>query len=614
MKLAMALLAAAALVSQAGANEAAARARYERCKEVEESIAPQVALERAAYLEDLKRCAADGLITAQASERAAQHLQRFVATMKEVNLPGHPNSPNRFKDGRNELYTDRRTELNHLLIPQEAELASNPAWEPFQRQLRALDAVRKEIVPALQSAASDYAVEVWLAAKKPSDLAPAVRALADARASISGWDWGMAAQKLSGASFPPESIERLRGPDGRMMAAELYQIWSIVGAPVPWLLPDPVTDPAGYAAARADWRALNQIHHSFVKRPAVVARFLEMERRLSDELETRRAALHEAMLRNASAKEFDGLLKQFARLQPPPEVPARPQSGFPRQNIGRSSPDYREMIAARNPGPPDFGQRGMRRPEDSPELRAYSWWLGFRRAEEAGDAGRVALQKKELDDQLAPLPGTLRAALAARYATAPVSAAAPVATVEATPLAALLTALEKVPPQLSVGPLLAAWRQIDGLKSRVETGGGTPMSPVWFALAAKADGMQLFALRDRAAETVLAEFAGNAPRKNSSADAPLDVRLRELIAAACLAGEFENASRLLALDEACGALDPEDHAAYRRAGGIFQQARQMARDGQEDRARKACVSLIRASRLPEISDFAARVLVEGKLK
>lgn len=613
MKLAIALLAAAVLLSRAGADEAAARARYERCRAVEESIAPQVALARAAYLEDLKRCAAEGLMTVKASERAAQHLARFVASMEASYLPGGSRAPDRFRSGRTEYGLDNRTELDHLLVPQEAELATNPAWEPFQRQLRALDAVQKEIVPALQSTACDYAVEVWLAAKKPSDLEPAVRALADARASVSGMDWWIAAQHLSGASFGPGSVERLRGPDGRMIAAELYQLWSIVGAPVPWLLPDPVADPAGYAAARADWRALNQIRHSFVKRPAVIARFLEMERRLADELEKRRAALHEAMLRNASAKEFDGLLKQFTSLQPPPpEVPARPQSGFSRQNIGRSPPNYRDLIEARTSSPLPAQQRGMPRPERSPKILAYSWWLGIRQTEEAGEETPAALTKKEIESQLAPLPKSLREALAARHSTVPLPASAspPVDSPPATPLAALLAALERVPSNESARSLLAAWHRFDGAKGEVDSPDGNSMRPVWFALASGADGARLFTLRDRAADAVLAGISENAP----SAEWPLEGRIRAMIASACLAGEFGKATRLLALDRVCGALDPDEYAAFRRACDVFERAVKMAGAGDRDRARKVCVDLIRTNLTPDIANLAARMVAEGKLK
>ena len=608
MKLVVALLAGAVFLSRADADTATARAWYERCREVDESIAPQVAVERAAYLEDLARCATDGTMTAEAANQAAERLERFLAAMNQANLAAMPHAPRQSRESQ--------SELDLLLSSENAALFNDDAGYRLLRQLRVLDRVKREVVPVLQLAACDYAMEAWLVAKKPSDLEGAVRALADVRATVSGWDWGMVAQELGRGSVSRETAWRLRGADGRNAVAELYETQSIVGAPVPFLFPDPGADPAGYAVARADWQALKRINHGFVKRPPVVAHVAELERRLAVELETRRAALQVAMRRHASAKEFDGLLKQWTSLQAAPAgTPRRPQGGYAPQNAGRKPADYREMIAARNSGPPDFGQRGGPKLEGSPELRAYSWWLGFRRAEEAGDPEGVALKKVELDDQLAPLPGTLREAISARYATVPVSTAAPpVTTTEATPIAALLAALEKVPRQLSTGPLLTAWRQIGGAKSRVETDARTSTSPIWFGLAATADGAQLFALRDRAAETVLAEISRNTPQKISSVDAPLDVRLREMIASACLAGEFENASRFLALDEACGALDPDEHAAWRRACGIFQQARQMARDGRGDDARKACVSLIRANRLPEISDVAARVMAGGKLK
>lgn len=539
-------------------------------------------------------------MTARASKAATQHLARFVATLEELNVSERPHAPGRFKDGR--------SELDLLLIPQEAELSSNPAWEPFQQRLRALDAVQKEVIPALQSAVCDYAVEVWLTAKKSADLESAVRALANAKAPISHSDWWVAAHRLSGGSALPASIESLRGPDGRMMAVEVYEILSIIGVQSPLLLPDPVSDPAGYAAVRADWQALKKMSFSFVQRPVVAARFSEMERKLESELEARRAALHEAMLSNATAKEFDSLLKRFVNLLPTlPETAAKAPTGLAFQRIGTAPPNYRDLIDVRNANSPSSQRIGRPEAKPSPEILAYRWWLGLRQTEEAGEKKSAVLTKEEIDGHLTPLPKSLRDSLAARHTTAPASAPPPPVPVASTPLATLLATLKNRLSNESVGPLLAAWRRFDGAKGGVETSDGNNFRAVWFALAREAGGVRLFTLRDRAAETVLAEISENAVAKTRPAGASLEAQIREMLASACLAGNFEKTSRLLALDRACGALDPDEHAAYREACDVFQKARKMAKNGHEDRARRACVNLIRKNGVPEISDLAARM-------
>ena len=189
------LLAGVALLSHADADEGAARAWYERCRAVVESIEPQAELERTAYLEDLSQCAAEGKMTAEDAHSAAQRLEGFLSAVRQEELSGRPQAPGHRKDGK--------SEIEMLLLPETTGLFNHPAGLRFQRQLRALDVVQKEAIPALQAAACDYAVEVWLAAKKPSDLEPALRALTVAKATISGVEWWIASGSRAGASFAP---------------------------------------------------------------------------------------------------------------------------------------------------------------------------------------------------------------------------------------------------------------------------------------------------------------------------------------------------------------------------------------------------------------------------
>ncbi len=589
---ALVLLAASCLLGGTGrAAENTALERGKRAQEILRELDAEAVVERDVFCEELDR----GI-----ERKAWDDWEKEMALGKmraafRLNEGEPPHAPN-WGRSRDDL-----TVARDLLVSGDPDAATAPLLTWLAQRVETLGDVRNAARRDLCAAAVDYAEEIWLAARTPADLDPAIRVLQQARLSIE-MSWGIVNQaRGQGGTNPPRNNSR-PGSLLEREAVDIYDFLSVLMSPEPFFLPDPAEHPAAFAAGHALWPDLARIGHAFTLRPAIADRHQRHAAVYQNLLLTAGRRLHELIEQNAPAAEFEPPYLQWLALttQPPP-APQPPAYRKPGETYHID--DYRNLAARGQP------RRDVGQSRPPPEAAAYRAWLTLRQAEEAADREKIRVARADLKKESATLPDSTSAYLAARDRT---DAKHPPKTDEkAAPADALLARLRGFLSQENDGDssaakaLLDAWEALrNDADARPPAEAISSLAEYWAALSMHPGSRTLFALRDRAARQLLARlYPAEAALPTSTT--PLITELRERLTAALTGGSAELAGKLLALDAAGTFLPPAEHQAWARDSVILREAAALLAAGERDSARLTYTSAIRQLTEPALGEFAA---------
>lgn len=390
----------------------------------------------------------------------------------------------------------------------------------------------------------------------------------------------------------------------------------------PLVLPEPKKDAEGYTKARVTWSLLRQYNLPFQSRPRVAARVKELDKEYAALRAAAAEKLNAMILENAPSTAFEpalhyfnGFQAQFDPLQwgipPRPPMPVgmpMPMSdghgGVYMGSLPVQIHNYHDLLGGGSgpmrPGLPwNIQEAQIRNRQASIPFsgvnKAYREWLDFRRAQESGeDSGKMDSLWNELKQRLVFLPRDVKTCLEKRRATPPAEqiGAAPAslsASKEANPVEELIAALEvtaaraqsdKPPDAPSNGvleqnmePFLEAWKTVES-KDRIYTKG--PRSEhaafmIWQTLAEQPDCFTLFALREKAVRSALAQLPSHQGGKAQEA-IPVRKTLEMALEQCAIIGDWSSFRRVLRLDSIATLLTGGEHHLWEQIGEEFEQA------------------------------------------
>ncbi len=493
--------------------------------------------------------------------------------------------------------------------------ATQPVFSWLSTRLRAMDELQKATARVMLEMAIQHAEERWLSAKNAADLDPAVRDLTSTKAAL-GFRWRT--NSWPGNFRPPEPPRFSRAVFS-LGIEDFSDCWSIVGGPEPLLLPDPATDPAAFAKVRETWLLLTKGPQQFLKCDAVARRFAELDAVFQARFGEIERWLDEAILREASAAEFE---REFARLKShvlpewsPEEVARRkysPPNPPPKPGVEKA-PDYRDTLAAQSRLPP-----GTIQPPRRESLRwrgDFAAWLEWRQAVEAGNAERTEKAGNALLGKAGVFEPRVAAFLQKRLTSPPASPLAPepgVGKISAQnpAIAELTNALRRRAPDTradsapNIAALVEAWLRFDRGED-AENPRHALFAQVWLWIASRADGIPLCALRDRAARSALARLL---PAQTEPDTIPLTQIFRRALEASIAQEAHDSTAHILALDSiACILTDEEKEAWWQTLDRLKTAKSQSTERGAS--ARQSWLDVLRTSDSP-----AAATLAIEKLK
>jgi len=533
-----------------------------------------------------------------------------------------------------------------------------PASELADWLISRIIALERQRLAGLASYAGEltaFAEDSWLKAQKPGDLRPVTKAFAALDA--------IAPRYLATTNLTP-AMRMPRGPNGEALWGEdprrvdAFYASLLTAGNDPLVLPDPAKDVERFTQARVTWSLLLlRSNLPFQSQPRVAARVRELD----DEYAALRASaaekLNAMILENAPSAKFEPALKYFngfqAHFDPrqlgiPPSPPA--PVGVPmvmgdgqgRTFMGQMPGlihDYHDLLGAR-PGPMPTNpmwavQDNMirHRLTSVPTFgvnKAYGEWLDFRRAQEKGAAaGELESLWQALSKSLWDFPRDVKISIEKRRGAARAEEIAATTAPrpmhqKAQPVAELISALEAAAARAqihrpaneqndgvfraNIKQLLDAWTTIgtrnpeDAPAPHAEDAA----SLSWRALAERADYLALFALREKAVRSELAQLPA---RRGGSEGETVPVRqaLEDALELCALDSDWASFHRVLRLDSAANLLANSERRLWIQIAEAFEQAAR-ERGSSPDSARVRYVRILELSDDAEITTLAIRQL------
>jgi hypothetical protein len=197
--------------------------------------------------------------------------------------------------------------------------------------------------------ALEYAENVWLNAQKAEDLAVAVRPLLDARERGLRWPMNALMRRSSGA--PPRHFAGVR-PSLQADAVHTFDAWTIVASPDGLLPPDPETASAAeFYQWRDTWNAVLQVRNTFLARPGIAARSIEVQAKRNAAEASGMDAVNQLILADAPVAAIEEPLKSIRYLVGGIVLPGRP-SAPNSASPGGEVRDYRDLLRDVSSGRP----------------------------------------------------------------------------------------------------------------------------------------------------------------------------------------------------------------------------------------------------------------------
>jgi len=444
------------------------------------------------------------------------------------------------------------------------------------------------------------AEDVWLNARTPADLAPAVRAIDYVRRGARVQWNSFANQPFSTVLSPirqPGVVGPVVSPEVVMTAMHFR---SVIGIPKPLLLPDPDKDPAAFWEASREWKAMVTMKHRFVLRPRIAERFAELNARYQSRMNEVRQRLERMILANAPAGEFENALRDFPEKAIPFQRP-NPQPN-PAQ-MPRANPSYRDFIAAGvRPGVSEVSA-----------YTAFAKWFNLRLAEESGDQQTLQSAVKQLEMASKGFTPEVAKFVSKRLSRIPTAERKEgggdqdkLGPSSGNPVNDLIAALAA---KADWEPLAEAWR-------RVREGDATPTretapfaNPNWRLIACVPGNSGLIDLREQATRQALASITKIPAKKDAE---PIATLLIESFEEALSTGAKSRARQFLQLDAASGTLRPDEHLAIRQVVELLPDPADPALQQDKSAIDKQLRALLAQATSPAAARFAADQLKKAR--
>ena len=518
-------------------------------------------------------------------------------------------------------------------------------------RIAALERQRREALADYAEELASFAEDAWLKAEKPGDLRSVMAAFTalDALAPRYIEQTNVADfMRMPGRRPLPRGPNgEAAGRDDPRRVDAFYAALLTAGDD-PLILPDPKTDVEGFTRARVVWSLLLERNVPFQTRPRVAARIKELDGQYAALRASALARLNALILENAPPAVFEPALNSFNAFldqfdprpwgfPPPGPMPMPMMPMTVRDSEGRTFVtwstrglihDYHDLLGARQgsmmPGLPWRVQEQQLRQRlasisTAGVHRAYREWLDFRRAEVNGAAlGELDSLWEDLRARMVYLPREVKISIEKRRAStraeAIVAASAPApepraAGRETQAVAKLIAALEALAArapiegaasephgavfQEYVKSLPGMWRMVgrqDPEEGQAAQSDGENAAPLaWRMLAEQADCLPLFALREKAVRSVLAQLPS---RQGGDMEEAVPVgRVLEAVLEKCvLDGDWKSFHRVLRLDSAANLLAGDERLLWKQIGEAFEQASGEAKSSpQTARARYASI-------------------------
>ena len=576
------------------AEENATLERFNRAHETLDGLGPEVIVERAIFRAELDHGIAIKAWTKQDKETALERMRSAFELPDDEKIDGPGFVPPWFS----------MSGARETLRSGPPSLPTAPLLDWLGWRVGALREVREQARRTLRAAALDCAETAWLSARDPADLEPAIRQVNEARISFDKM-WGIVNQARGPGSVSPPYDPR-RNPEmvSTREAVDVYDFLSVLMSGDPFFLPDPVENPAGFAAGRAIWPDLVQMGHAFTLRPAIAARFHRYNTTFSNLQTATGRRLNELIEHNASAAEFEPHYNQWRALANLEKQPRRP----PLRGTTRDTPaadDYRDLAARSRASHAAFTIFSP-----PPASAAYAAWFDLRKAEEAAEPDRIEKAQAAMNKERASLPLSTATYLTARIHPVP-EVPADLAPKDDNPVDALIARLRSGMEQNANRPRGDA-RALGAVWEALRNGTAAPSNEVrelpndhWTAFSILPGSSTVFALRDRAARQLLARFYP-ADAALVTSVTPLATEFRERLTTALTTGSVSLTGKLLALDAAGNFLPPTEHLAWAHDAAMLRNAATLLAADQRAAARTAYLQAIQQLSEPSLGEFAAR--------
>jgi hypothetical protein len=568
-------------------------APFEEARTVYEGIFDAVVIERKICEEELARGVRLGTWNEAEQREGAAWLQASFDAISQIQVSK--------LDPQSQVPLDPRwTYLKQRLDEYRGVTAlNNAACVEFSRRVQSLDHARSVAAMRMCEAAIFLAEDVWLNAKTPGDLAPAVRAIDYVRRG-GRIQWNSYANQPFGRELPQPWQPGLGPSVSPEVVLTAIHFRSVICIPRPLLLPDPDQNPAGFWEASKDWKAMVAMKHRFVLRPRIAERFAELNARYQAKMSEVRQQLDRMILTNAPAAEFENAFRNFLE-KPTPSQRPNPQPN-PSQ-MPRDNPGYRDFIAA--------GVRlGM--PEGS-AYTAFEKWRNFRLAEESGDQQTLQSAVRQLQmasNGFTPEVAKFVSQRLSRIPTAERKAGGgdqdELGPSSGNPVNDLIAALAA---KADREPLAEAWR-------RVREGDASPTpetapfaNPNWRLIAGVPGNAGLIDLREQATRQALASITKIPAKKDAE---PIAMLLIESFEKALSTGAKSRARQLLQLDSASGSLRPDEHLAIRQVVELLPDPADPAVQQDKSAIDKQLRALLSQVTSPAAARFAADQLKKSR--
>jgi hypothetical protein len=570
-------------------------APFEEARAVYDGIFDAIVVERKICEEELARGVQQGTWTEAEQREGVAWLQASFDAVSQIRVSK--------LDAQSEVLADPRWNLLKEQLNQHRGVTAlnNAACVEFFSRVVWLDDARNVAAMKMCEAAILFAEDVWLDAKTPADLAPAVRAI----------DYVRRAGRVQWDSYAKQPFGRIRkipshlitGPGVTQEVVETAMHFrSVIGIPKPLLLPDPDQNPTAFWEVSKQWQAMVAMKHLFVLRPRIAGRFAELNARYRARMEAVRKRLDRMILTDAPVGEFENALQDFPEKPvfpspPSPSSPPDPRSN-PMQPPG-TNPSYLDLIPKAPISHIFPGERHT----------AFARWLDFKRAEESGDDGKLRTAAAELEKArtgMTPevakfVAGRLNKALAVENeeSVEPIKLGPP----SGNPAKDLIEALAL---QQDAAPLAEAWqRVVDGDASPIPEM-PTFSRPIWRDIVVATEGSKVIDLREQATRQALASITKSASVDNDTE--PVATKLIEAFEKAFSAGDKTQARRLLQLDMASSGLPYDLHLSLRRIVELLPDAADPTLEQDKTAITRQLRALLSQATSPAAARFASEQL------